>query len=605
MSERGGGDHTLDDLVGAEERQDAGSEDSATAVAAPAALRRKGDTGADAGRTGSAGSIAESRSSQPIPSTHLSGAPTTAGSTRYNATATSLAALHQEEIARTRSFAVIALGIVAAVATALPLLGGDPLAKKLLVAGLALAALPTIWFMLVIRDDRGYTVGRVTAVAYCLILAAYTGVFFWGVFSPAPAVLILGIYFFSLSGSFEASVLVYLTCAAGHALLSGLVIGDVMVDRGLITANHLDFREQIITQAVVQFLFLCAFVIARSSRKSTLEAVSELELAVRQVAQREAQLQEAKQDLDRALRVGGPGRFSEQQIGSYVLGVLIGRGGMGEVYEAVHHQHGDLAAVKLLHKHVAENPDHLRRFVREMQTASAIRSDYVTAVLEVGSTEGEVPYLAMERLHGHDLSHHLRRRRRLSPRKVIALVRQVGRGLTAAHRAGVVHRDIKPQNLFLAELPSGRAQWKILDFGVSKLAAGRGTLTRGHVVGTPGYMAPEQARGEAVDSRADVYALAAIAYRALTGQTPYTGKDVPSTLYEVVYKTPARPSALTELSEDIDRVLAIGLAKNPDARFDSGEEMADALGDATSGELAGELRERADRLVQEWPWATP
>jgi eukaryotic-like serine/threonine-protein kinase len=490
VSERGG-DHTVDELVGAEEAGE-DSDDGATAVAAPAALRRKGDTGAAADlRPGAPG---ESRLTEPLPSAQLSGGPTTAGSVRSSATATSLAALHHEEIARTRSFAVIALGIVGAVATALPLLGGDPLAKKLLMAGLVLAAIPTIWFMIVLRDDHSYTVGRVTFVAYCLIIASYTGVFFWGVFSPAPAVVILGIYFFSLSGSFKATVLVYLTCASAHALLSGLVIGEVMTDRGLITASHLDFHEQIITQTVVQFLFLCAFVIARSSRKSTLEAISELEHAVRQVAQREAQLQEAKQDLDRALRVGGPGRYTEQRVGSFLLGVLIGRGGMGEVYEAAHHEHGQTAAVKLLHKHVAENPDHLSRFMREMETASRIRSDYVTAVLEVGSTEGEVPYMAMERLAGHDLAYHLRRRRRLSLRKVIALVRQVGRGLEAAHRAGVVHRDIKPQNLFLAELPTGRAQWKILDFGVSRLAGGGGTLTRGHVVGTPGYMAPEQAR---------------------------------------------------------------------------------------------------------------
>jgi eukaryotic-like serine/threonine-protein kinase len=594
VSERGG-DHTLDELVGAEEaRED--SEDRATAVAAPAALRKQGETGGSGVRPGP---TLESRLSQPLPSAQLSGAPTTAGGT----TATSLAALHHEEIARTRSFSIIALGIAGAVAVALPLLGGDPLARKLLMAGLVVAAVPTVWFMLLIRDDQAYTVGRVTFVAYCLIVAAYTGVFFWGVFSPAPAVVILGIYFFSLSGSFQATVLIYLTCASAHALLSGLVIGGVMADRGLITADHLDFHEPIITQAVVQFLFLCAFVIARSSRRSTLEAVSELELAIRQVAQREAQLQEAKQDLDRALRVGGPGRYTEQQVGSFVLGVLIGRGGMGEVYEAVHHQHGQPAAVKLLHKHVAENPDHLSRFMREMETAGKIRSDYVTAVLEVGATEGEVPFMAMERLAGHDLAYHLRRRRRLSPRKVVALVRQVGRGLEAAHRAGVIHRDIKPQNLFLAELPNGRAQWKILDFGVSKLAGGRGTLTRGHVVGTPGYMAPEQARGEHVDNRADLYALAAIAYRALTGQAPFSGKDVPSTLYEVVYKTPARPSELTELPADIDRVLAIGLAKDPDDRFASGEELADALGDAARGELSDELRRRAERLQEDWPWA--
>jgi serine/threonine-protein kinase len=166
----------------------------------------------------------------------------------------------------------------------------------------------------------------------------------------------------------------------------------------------------------------------------------------------------------------------------------------------------------------------------------------------------------------------------------------------------VVHRDLKPHNLFLAE-EGGVFTWKLLDFGVSKLVDAGGTLTAGHVIGTPGYMAPEQARGEDVDGRADVYALAAIAYRCLTGHPPFTGKDVPSTLYDVVYKMPTRPSLLiAELHADVDRALALGLAKRPRERLASARELADALAAAVGGGLAPGLRVRADELVARHAW---
>src|SRR5262245_1827578 len=189
--------------------------------------------------------------------------------------------------------------------------------------------------------------------------------------------------------------------------------------------------------------------------------------------------------------------------------------------------------------------------MREAEAAARLESPHVVSVLEIGTTAGEIPFIAMERLRGFDLAHHLRRHRRLGIPNVLVLVQEIAAGLDAARAAGIVHRDIKPHNLFLSER-DGHFAWKVLDFGVSKLAGRSGTLTRGHVVGTPGYMAPEQARGEEVDHRADLYALAAIAYRALTGQPPFTAKDVPATLHEVVYRMPAQPSTILDLPADID-----------------------------------------------------
>jgi serine/threonine-protein kinase len=328
--------------------------------------------------------------------------------------------------------------------------------------------------------------------------------------------------------------------------------------------------------------------------------MSKLEQAVRGNAQRDALLAEARAELDRALKIGGPGRFTDQVIGSFRLGVLIGRGGMGEVYEAHAVTDQREAAVKLLHPGTLAEPVHLQRFLREARTASRLDCPHIVRVLEVGTTAGEIPFLAMERLRGFDLAHQLRRQRRLALPPTKALVDQLAIGLEAARVAGIVHRDLKPHNVFFAE-DGGLRRWKILDFGVSK-SGGSGTLTQGHVVGTPAYMAPEQARGEDVDHRADVYSLAAIIYRAITGHPVFTGKDVPSTLYEVVYRIANRPSQLAPLPPDVDRVLAIGLAKDPRERFAFALELARWFSAAVVQGLDPDQRRRADELIARYPW---
>jgi serine/threonine-protein kinase len=290
-------------------------------------------------------------------------------------------------------------------------------------------------------------------------------------------------------------------------------------------------------------------------------------------------------------------------VGSFQLGVVIGRGAMGEVYEARHVDTGEEAAVKLLHPNVVGDRGYVERFVREVQAARAVESPHIVRVLQVSDPGAAFPFLAMERLRGHDLAHTLRTRRRLGRERVLQLVREVGAGIEAAGNAGIVHRDIKPQNLFLHGAGDARV-WKILDFGVSKLGGGGGTLTQGRVVGTPGYMAPEQAQGKDVDSRADLYALAAIAYRAITGHPPFTGKDAATTLYHVVYDMPRRPSELAELPPDVDAVLAIALAKNPDDRFFTAFEFAGALAAGFVGALDEEWRDRARRLALRDPWGS-
>jgi serine/threonine-protein kinase len=273
---------------------------------------------------------------------------------------------------------------------------------------------------------------------------------------------------------------------------------------------------------------------------------------------------------------------------------------MGEVYEAHAVTDRREAAVKLLHPGTLGEPVHLQRFLREARTAARLDCPHIVRVLEVGTTAGEIPFLAMERLRGTDLAHQLRRQRRLTLPPTKVLVDQLAIGLEAARVAGIVHRDLKPHNVFHAE-DGGLRRWKILDFGVSK-SGGSGTLTQGHVVGTPAYMAPEQARGEDVDHRADVYSLAAIIYRAITGHPVFSGKDVPSTLYEVVYRAATRPSLLAELPADVDRVLAIGLAKDPRDRFAFALELSRWFSAAVAQGLDPDQRRRADELIARQPW---
>ncbi len=510
---------------------------------------------------------AATRSEPPAPSPAATG-----GAAATTAASSPLEALRMDEIFRTRRFAYIALSIACGGALAFPFLPGDPTYTYVVYAALVTAVVGVSWLIYLTGDPARYRGKRVAAGWFAPALCVTVVVPYFGVFSPSPILLILGTYFICLGQSLPLALAVYLACAGVQGGFAAAIIGGVIDDPGILGGDYLDTRTQIILQALVQQVLLCTFLTARSSRRASLAALGELERAVRQVSQREALLQEARADLERALKAGGLGRFTDQVIGSYRLGAVIGRGAMGEVYDALKVGTGEPAAVKLLSNHALGDPQRVRRFFREVQALSAMDAPNVVRVLEVGDARADLPYLAMERLRGHDLADVLRRNRTLSPEETLDLVRQVGAGLSAAAAAGIVHRDLKPQNLFHCD-----GTWKILDFGVAKLIAEGDTLTHGAVVGTPMYMAPEQARGGEVDPRTDIYGLAAIAYRALTGRPPFSGPDVPSVLHQVVYGSPPAPSTLADLPRAVDRVLATAMARSPRDRYGTPQAFADAL----------------------------
>jgi len=296
--------------------------------------------------------------------------------------------------------------------------------------------------------------------------------------------------------------------------------------------------------------------------------------------------------------VGGPGRYTDQVVGPYRLGNVLGRGAMGEVYDAVHTETEEPAAVKLLRRELLADRTQVARFLREARAAGALDSPHVVRVLDASPPDAALPYLAMERLRGHTLAETLRSEAYVQHAQVLEVCRHVGRALDAVNAVGIVHRDLKPQNVFRA----ADGAWRLLDFGIATFADDSGTLTHGEVVGTPHYMAPEQAQGKRVDIRADLFALAAIAYRCLAGRHPFNATDTPSLLYAVVHRMPPRPGELTELPDDVDRWFAIALAKDPDARFPTGEALTTALAAALAGDLDPELRRRAAGLLAKQPW---
>ncbi|MCE9572665.1 MAG: serine/threonine protein kinase [Deltaproteobacteria bacterium] len=505
-------------------------------------------------------------------------------------------ALLHDEAERTRHFSAFGLSLAVSATIAIPLLPGRLVPTILMIAGAVIAMAALGYLNHRARDPETFRGPAIDLAWYLSTLAATMAIPYYGPSSGVSVITVVGIYFTGLGESRRVAIAVWATSALVEAALAGLVISGAMADPGVLAFDHLTPLEGLVLQLQLQVVLLAALLLSRRSRRTTTNAIAALERAVRTIAAREALLDEARADLARALDASGPGRFSEQVLGAYRLGALLGRGGMGEVYEATHITSGAPAAVKVLTRNAIGEASLVRRFLRELHTAAAIESPHVVRVLEVG--EAPIPYLAMERLRGSDLAELLRRRGTLTPAEVIDLTRQVGAGISAAAAAGVVHRDLKPQNVFLEG-----TTWKVLDFGVAKLAV-HDDSTQGLVVGTPAYMAPEQARGGEVDRRTDLYALAALVYRAITGRAPFAGKDAAATLFEVVHHMPHRPSRLAPVPEDVDAVLAIGLAKQPDDRFATASQLTIALDAAFERALPEGLRQKARALLQQHPWTT-
>jgi tRNA A-37 threonylcarbamoyl transferase component Bud32 len=271
----------------------------------------------------------------------------------------------------------------------------------------------------------------------------------------------------------------------------------------------------------------------------------------------------------------GPGEMG--RLGPYRVVRLLGKGGMGMVFEAedVHLQRA--VALKAMRPDIAQNASARERFLREARATANIEHDHIVTIYQVGEDRG-VPYLAMQLLKGLSLEDYLRKKQPGLPvDRVLRIGREIARGLAAAHARGLIHRDIKPANIWLDTTAGGRV--KILDFGLARAADGDGQLTQsGVIVGTATYMAPEQARGEKVDARADLFSLGCVLYRLATGRLPWKGDDVMSTLVAIASEPPPPVQQFNaELPPRLAGLIMQLLAKNPDDRPPSAEAVVEAL----------------------------
>jgi eukaryotic-like serine/threonine-protein kinase len=508
-------------------------------------------------------------------------------------------AMRNEEVERTRLF--IMMGWVISVITGGAIFYVDaPLwTAYVFIGGLALGMVVSVYYYRAFADPARYTQTALVRLAMICVFNGHAGVLLFGTYSAAPILTVVGIHFVARTELERVARWVLYSALTFYTAISLVLITGLVDDPGVFDSNRPVPRLSLVAATLfVLGTYLLAYYTARSFRTASLISIDELQRATRLASQREALMEELRADLERALRVGGPGRYTDQIVGKYKLGIVLGRGALGEVYEATHVETGAAAAVKLLRREQLSDPTQVARFLREVKALEATSSPHIVRVLDAAAPEDSIPYLAMERLHGQTLGELLRREPKLSATQTVEMCRHTAIGIDALAGVGIVHRDLKPANLF----QTAEGVWKIIDFGVATLGEGSGTLTQGEAVGTPYYMAPEQAQGLKVDSRADVYALAAIAYRCLTGRYPFTGTDTPALLYAVVHRMPPRPGELVDLPADIDRWFALALAKQPDERFANASSAVDALVSALGHKLDPKLRKRADALIRKHPW---
>jgi predicted Ser/Thr protein kinase len=270
--------------------------------------------------------------------------------------------------------------------------------------------------------------------------------------------------------------------------------------------------------------------------------------------------------------------------GKYRVTRLLGRGGMGTVWEGVYDHLGTRVAIKFIDAEHASSDDVRQRFVNEARAAARLRSKHVVQVYDQGVGDDGRPYIVMEFLGGEPLDDRLEREGRLPPQEMARIALHVCRALSKAHESGIVHRDLKPENIFLVHDEEDHTDIaKVVDFGIAKFTdkatAGSSSTRTGAVLGTPQFMSPEQARGlRSVDHRTDLWSVGVIVYRALVGELPFKGEAVGDLLVNIcTAEVPVPSSIARDVPARFDEWARRALAREPGERFQSAAELYDAL----------------------------
>ncbi|OFW31290.1 MAG: hypothetical protein A3G76_04725 [Acidobacteria bacterium RIFCSPLOWO2_12_FULL_65_11] len=293
--------------------------------------------------------------------------------------------------------------------------------------------------------------------------------------------------------------------------------------------------------------------------------------------------------------------------GKYRLESFLSHGGMGSVYRATHIMLDKTVAVKLIKPDLVTSPDIVARFQREARAASNLSHPNIVSVYDLGQADDGTLYIAMELIDGPSLKDVIRKRGPMGAARIVRILSEVASALALAHKHNIIHRDLKPQNIMLATDTEHREVAKLLDFGIAKTFDDSATqLTRtGFALGTPQYMAPEQAAGTDVDGRTDLYSLGAILYEMLTGEVPFTDPSTPALLIKLMTEVPEPPSRRkpdVALSPALEAMALRCLEKDPAKRFESAEALGEALGRVDTGMDRASVARGSTLTV---PMATP
>jgi serine/threonine protein kinase len=284
------------------------------------------------------------------------------------------------------------------------------------------------------------------------------------------------------------------------------------------------------------------------------------------------------------------------RLGPYEIRSAIGAGGMGEVYSALDRRLNRQVALKILPALFASDADRLQRFAQESRAAAALNHPNILAIYDIGNNQG-TPYVVSELLEGESMRERLNRGP-MHSRKALDYARQIAKGLAAAHEKGIVHRDLKPENLFLTD----DGQVKILDFGLAKFtspeadSSGQAPTVQvateaGTVMGTAGYMSPEQVRAKATDLRSDIFSFGAILYEMLSGKRAFRGESSAETMSAILKEDPPDLSETNHnVSPGLERLVRHCLEKNPSERFQSARDLAfdlESLSDVSAASRSG------------------